>query len=223
VYEIPESVKIKTSFLQDFALDEKRNIVYIADMGGMVDEEHAGIIALNLNNGTSKRLFDGSKKVAGAKTPIIVDGKPFMEKNDGKEHAYFGLNPIAFDAEKDYLYFSSVNRGMIYKIKGKHIANFELSQEKLEKKAKSAFDKPTTDGIKAKDGVVYVTNLENNTIQAYKGKKVKTLAENLSWADGLFIKDGKVYATVNQLHKSAALNNGKEMATKPYSIVSTDI
>ena len=223
IYEIPENVKIKTSFLQDFALDEKRNMVYIADMGQLIDEAHPGIIALNLNNGKAKRLFDGSEKVLGGKSPIVVDGKPFMQKNDEKEHLYFGLNPIAFDCEKDYLYFAAMNRGKMYKIKGKYIANFELSQEKLEKKTKVAFEKPSTDGIKAKNGIVYITNIENNTIQAVKGKKVTTLAENLNWADGLFIRDGKIYATVNQLHKSAALNNGKEMAKKPYAIISTEI
>ena len=55
-------------------------------------------------------------------------------------------------------------------------------------------------------------------------KIIATLPKGQTWPDGLAIaNDGYIYATVNQLNRTAVLNNGKEEGISPYLIVKTKL
>ncbi|OJJ23117.1 hypothetical protein BKI52_01840 [marine bacterium AO1-C] len=226
LYIIPAYVRKANSFLQDFALDTKRGFIYIADMGraNLVGEQTPAIIALDLKTGYARRLLEKNPTFMASETGFKADGKNVTLQTDkGKVALNLGLNPITIDPKNEWVYYSTVNAGKIYRIKASTLSDFSKTNKELSKAIETYGPKPATDGISIDgEGNVYITSLSEDAIGiTTKGKyEVYIQDKRLSWVDGMsYGPDGYFYAVVDQLHKSAALNGGKELATKPYLIV----
>jgi sugar lactone lactonase YvrE len=226
LYYIPAFSIKKNSFLQDFALDQKRGFIYIADMGrgDFLGEQVPAIIALNLKTGQTKRLLEKNETFMADEKGTLIDGKPLtVTTPDGKKVLNLGLNPITIDPNYEYVYYSTVNAGFIYRIKASELGDFSKTDSQLALLIEQYGPKPSSDGISVDgEGNIYITSLSENGIGVTTKGKYKLLFSNteISWADGLsYGSDGYFYATVDQLHKSAALNGGTELATKPYKLI----
>ena len=196
--KIPASVLKPTSFLQDFALDQKRQRIIIADMtqNDLKSEAIPAFVTVDLKTGEAVR---------------VAENHPSM-KADSKTG--FALNPITIDPSYEWVYFGAVNGRTIYRVKASEFDN----------DGKTVADKPYSDGITVDSAQnVYVTDIENNAIgvSTPKGYRIiATLSENQTWPDGMsFGPDGYVYVTVNQLNRTAALNNGKDTGIRPFEVV----
>ncbi|MGC2221942.1 MAG: hypothetical protein WA624_06025 [Methylocella sp.] len=84
--------------------------------------------------------------------------------------------------------------------------------------------KPICDGVSIdKDNNIYLGDLAENAIGFIKAdRSYQRLAQSpeLSWFDSLsFGPEGKLYAVVNRLHRSAALNGGEALSKPLYLLI----
>ncbi len=205
ILKVPSSTLKETSFLQDFVLDEKRNRIIIADPTRGKDPKSPAFIVLDMTSGQGIRMAENNKFLQS-------------EKENGSP-----VNPIAIDPQQEWVYFGSLHGTKIFRVPAK---SFE-SESELLKNIEVYGPKSFSDGIAVDEKQnVYITNIQEQTIgvtQKDSYKDIARLPKGQSWPDGLFIKDGYVYGVVNQLNRTAALNNGKDISKPPFLIVKTKL
>ncbi len=227
VHVIPREASVINSFHQDFAVDEKRNKAFIADMsrGGMIDESQPAIVVIDLNSGQARRVLQGHTVFQPSDTPVIAEGKAMRMKDEkGKIHDIkLGLNPIAIDPANEWVYFASMTPGKLYRISAATLGDFSLSEAVIEGAIEVYADKPSSDGIAAgANGTVYITNVDENAISIadQSGTRLWAKDARFVWPDGLYVApDGSVVVTVNQLNRASAFNDGTSLANKPYLLM----
>lgn len=208
IIKIPENVLTPTSFLQDFVLDEKRNRAIIADMtqGDLKSAATPAFVVVDMITGKASRVAQNHPSMM----PDFEGG--------------FALNPIAIDPSFEWVYFGALNGKKVYRVPASSFKN----EKEVIKNIKEYAPKSYSDGIKVdKNQNVYITDIEAQAIGVSNKdgyKIIATLPENQTWPDGLEIgNDGYVYAVVNQLNRTAALNKGKDESNGTYLIVKTPL
>jgi sugar lactone lactonase YvrE len=231
------------SFVQDLAIDTQRNMVYIADcgLGDLSTPPEPAIIVVDVASGTSVRVLQAEERLLPERfAEMVIDGTEVRAVGkDGKPFApRVGLNPITIDHTNTFVYFGAMHGTCLYRIRAELLASAR-ALPKAERDARLAEgiefvgNKRVSDGITIDTaGNLYVTDVSNNAISIvenhsdgdrhlyYLHRPFLRDIEYLAWADGLSMgPDGKGYATVNQLHRHAALNAGTVGNTPPYFIV----
>ncbi|WP_085909143.1 L-dopachrome tautomerase-related protein [Kiloniella majae] len=203
--QIPDGVLQPTSFLQDFALDQKRNRIIIADMtqGDLKSAAIPAFVSVDLETGKARRVAESHQAL-------------MPEKEGG-----FALNPITIDPDYQWVYFGAMHGRKLYRVPAE---SFDGNAENVGNSIELYGPKPFSDGITVDTaGNVYITDIEESAIGVTNNSSYKVLShlpENQSWPDGMaFGPDGYVYATVNQLDRTAALNNGIEAGSGEYKLV----
>ncbi|WP_261396911.1 major royal jelly family protein [Photobacterium rosenbergii] len=225
--EIGKEVMVANSFLQDFALDTKRNLMYIADtsLGNLFGEPAPAFVVVDLETGKSRRVLESHPALLSPLHDLEIDGSLMAAKReDGSVDAlYLGLNPITIDKQFEWVYFGTVNGSAIYRIPASALANNKLSEQSLGEKIEFYSEKRPSDGMIISDnGVIYVGDVEKNAIGMVRDGQYQIFAQDdkrLSWADGFSIQNRYLYVTQNSLHLNPALNEGEEGATKPYHVL----
>lgn len=225
--EISKDVVVANSFLQDFALDTKRNLMYIADttLGNLVGEPEPAFVILDLETGESRRVLTSSPALLAPKHNVDIDGNLMAAKReDGTIDAlYLGLNPITIDSDFEWVYFGTVNGSVIYRIPAKALADKTMSEQSLASTIEFYSEKRPSDGmIISTDGDIYVGDVEKNAIGVVRNGQYQIFAQSdklLSWADGFSIQGQYLYVTQNSLNLNPALNQGKEGSSKPYHVL----
>lgn len=228
VHYLPKEVSVANSFHQDLVVDEKRRVAFIADMSrsGMIDESEPAIVVVNLDNGQMRRVLQGHEYFqpkSGA--TMMADGKPMLfTDGEGEKHPVeLGLNPIAIDGNNEWVYFSTMNPGPLYRVKSEILGDFGKTDDQIATAIEKFGDKPSCDGIAAdSSGRVFITNVDENSISVAtaEGTKIWFQDDRLVWPDGLaFTKDGAVIVTVDQLCRAAPFNDGSDGAVKPFLIM----
>lgn len=226
--EIPASAVTPISFLQDFALDEKRSKVYIADMtfpppGGT---SKAAIVVLDLETGSARRVLEGAKALMPTKRDVVIEGSLVGTKLEDGTSAphHLGINPIAIDPAFAWVYFGTIGGDAIYRIPAKALADEDAKDAALEMAIVKYGEKRPCDGI-AVDGKgrVYITDIEGSAVGVTTEEGYTVLAHDkklLSWPDGFALgPDGWLYVVQNNLHAHPALNEGEDASVKPYHIL----
>lgn len=207
IIKIPSDVLTPTSFLQDFALDEKRGRAIIADMtqGDLKSTPTPAFVVVDINTGKASRVAQSHKSMM----PDIEGG--------------FALNPIAIDPSFEWLYFGALNGKKVYRVKASSFNDEKTVIKNIEFYAPKSY----SDGIKVdKNQNVYITDIEKQAIGVSNKdgyKIIATLPKGQTWPDGVEIKDGYVYGVINQLNRTPALNNGKDDTKGSFLIVKTPL
>lgn len=227
--EIEKSATVGNSFLQDFALDTKRNKMYIADttLGNLVGESKSAFVVVDLNTGKSRRVLEANPALMSPEYKLVINGSTMgTKREDGsKDLLYLGLNPITIDGDNEWIYFGTVNGSRIYRIPASLLADENVTAEALATAIEFYSEKRPSDGmVMGPDGYIYVGDVEKNAVAVSKKGEYRIIAQDeklLDWVDGFTIdkKNGYIYATQNQLHLHPALNEGEESSTKPYHVV----
>ncbi|HIF9166930.1 TPA: L-dopachrome tautomerase-related protein [Photobacterium damselae] len=213
-----------TSFLNDFAIDQKNNYIYIADSAS---GSNTAFVVVDLNTGQTKRVLEGSKFTVSEDIDMVIDDRKI---NLNGQPVRLGIDPITIDPSYQWVYFGAMNGKSLYRINTKYLSNFNLTDKELAKHVERYGDKPISDGITVDSaGNVYVTSITDNSIGIVKPDgSYKTLFkdEMINWPDGFaFGPDNKIYVTIDQLQNSPALSaSGKftPKMKKPFKILRFD-
>lgn len=224
---LPQDSYLPISFLQDFALDDKRNMAYIADMTFTLDPADArpAIVVVNLESGQARRVMESDKTFVPEDHEMVIDGSLVGTKDEsGNSVPYkLSLNPITIDPDNEWVYYGGVNGMNVWRIRAEHLAS-DLSDEEMSSRVELYGPKASSDGIKVDgEGKVYITDVVNSAIGVTTPDNYEIVAQDdvlLSWVDGLAIgPDGAVYGTQNHLHANPVLNEGEDESIRPYRIV----
>ncbi|WP_158969847.1 L-dopachrome tautomerase-related protein [Paraglaciecola sp. L3A3] len=204
-----------SSFLNDLAVDSKNNAIYIADTGT------SSIIVVDLTTGNARRVLKESKSTKAEDIDMVIDGQTVYLNG---QPVRMGVNPITIDSNFEYVYYGAMSGTSLYRIATKDLLDTRLSEQELNKKVQRYGDKPISDGITIDNaGYVYVTSITNDAIgYVQPNGHYKTLIQrdDVSWPDGLAVGlDSYIYGTVNELHRSPVLNNGKDATKGEFKVV----
>lgn len=227
IIPIDKSATVDNSFLQDFAIDEKRNQIYIADttLGNLFGAIKSAFVVVDLNTGKSRRVLQNNPKLMPPEHTVVVNGSVMgAKREDGsKDPIYLGLNPVAIDAQYEWVYFGTVNGSELFRIPASELANTANDDNALGATIEFYGKKHPSDGIAIdSDGTIYAGDIENSSVGTVSKTGYEVIAQDktlLSWPDGFAIDNGWLYVTQNQLHLTAPLNEGEAQGTKPYRIL----
>jgi DNA-binding beta-propeller fold protein YncE len=227
VYPIPDAVLRSNSFLQDFVIDEKNKTAVIADMtmAGLISPAMPAFIAIDLQTGYARRVLENHYSFQPVDEDIVIDGLVISHLfPDGRLlKPRYPLNPISIDRKMEWIYFGALSGHSIYRIPSAVVSNPELSDSALSEKIVYYAAKPKSDGIKAGNDVLLVTDIENSAVVMATPAGSSVLVRDtalISWPDGLAISpDGYLYIVSNQLHKRPFWNQGKEESKPPYYLL----
>ena len=206
------------AFLNDFAVDLYHDAAYIADTAG---GSNSALIVVDLNTGHSRRVLEGHPSMQPEDIPMVIDDRTIMA---GDEEARIGVNPITLDPSNEWVYYGPMSGQSLYRIRTVDLLDQALSPTDLAARVERFGDKPISDGITIDGGGnVYVTDITNNAIGVVDPNgeyRVLYQDDALSWTDGFgFGPDNQIYVTVNQLHRSPALNQDEDGSTPPYYLL----
>lgn len=217
---------LDNSFPQDFAVDEARQKIYIADMtfGNFNGATRPAFIVLDLKTGRARRVLGGSNSLMPLDQDVIINGVLLASKSDDgvRTKIRFGLNPIALDDKGQWLYFGSLTGTMVYRIPASALADSNQSDTELASLIEEFGPKHPSDGmVMAPGGGVLVTDLQNSAVGLTTKDHYQTLVQDkqLSWPDSMAVNDGWVYVTQDQLHLHPAFSAGSANAQPPYKLM----
>lgn len=223
VIYLPAPIAPKDAFVNDFAVDTQRNHIFISDPAGGTN---AGLIVVNLNTGTARRVLEGHTSVIPVDVDLIIDNVPIQVKDKfGKlVRPHIGVNPITEDLNNEWVYFGPMHGLSLYRIKADDLVNSNLGAMALANRVQRYSEKPISDGMTIdKDNNIYLGELAANAIGIISAdRRYRRLAQcpNLSWVDSFsFGPAGQLYAVVNRLHQSATLNGGVLKAKPPFYLL----
>jgi sugar lactone lactonase YvrE len=233
VFHLPPPVTKPSSFLQDFAIDEKRDAIYIADcgIGAGFERPTPAIVVLYRKTGMARRVLEGAACVMGEPdAAMVIDGTEVTVKgSDGKPMApRIGINPIVIDAAEEWVYFGSMHGTTVWKVKADDLANPALGDDELAKRVVRHGPKGVSDGMAIDPaGTIYVTEVTKNAIGALAQDGSYRLLPGdpawLSWPDSITPgPDGAMYVVVNQLHRHGgmrAAQGGEDVTQLPFRVV----
>ena len=223
VIYLPPPVTPANAFVNDLAVDEKHQAIYIADPAG---GSNAALIVVDLVSGLARRVLEGHRSVVPEDVDLYVDGTPVqvVGANGETVRPRVGVNPIALDVKAEWLYFGPMHGTSLYRLAPRDLRDAELGASALASRVQRYGDKPICDGISVDTaGNVYVTDVGNNAlgmIDTQGRYRILVTDPRLSWPDALsFGADGYLYTVANQLHRTATLNAGKAAARPPYRVL----
>ncbi|MBW4638259.1 MAG: hypothetical protein KME05_08485 [Gloeocapsa sp. UFS-A4-WI-NPMV-4B04] len=219
---LPPPVTLDSSFVNDLAIDVTRNVAYISDPAA---GNQAALIRVDLTTGLASRILQGHESVIPQDLDLIIDGTPVQIKQpDGSLiRPHLGVNGIVLDTQNEWVYFCPMHGTAMYRVQSADLSDPNLSEAELGSRIERYSDKPICDGITIdQKNNIYLGDLAANglgVITPDRCYQILSSDEKLSWIDSLSLGvDGYVYFNCNQLHRSAPLNAGEDIARPPYYI-----
>lgn len=223
VIYLPSPITPKDQFVNDFAIDPIHRRIFISDPAG---GSNAGLIVVNLDTGTSRRVLQGHVSVVPENIDLVIDGRPIQVKDAQGNlfRPHIGVNPITEDLHNEWVYFGPMHGNSLYRIKAAELADEKIDDDTLSRRVERYAGKPISDGISIdQDGNIYLGELAENAIGVITpDRKYRRISQcpKLSWVDSFsFGPQGRLYAVVNKLHQSATLNGGESSSKPPYLLV----
>lgn len=223
VIPLPPPVTPPDQFVNDFAVDLDHRRIFISDPAGGAN---AALIVVNLDTGLARRVLQGHAGVVPENVDLVIDGRPIQVKDGlgNLARPHIGVNPITEDLRNEWVYFGPMHGHGLYRIRAADLADEKLSPDLLARRVERYADKPISDGISIdRDGNIYLGELAENAIGIITpDRRYRRLGQStdLSWVDSFsFGPEGKLYAVVNRLHRSATLNGGENLSRPPYFLI----
>lgn len=223
VIYLPEPATIPTSYLNDLALDPDSPLIYISDPAAGRD---AAMIVLNRQTGEARRVFQGHYSVIPEDIPFLVEGVEFVGRlsNGSTVEPQTGINPIAVDKKGRWVFYGPLKGRTLYRIAAEHLRDESLTAIELESRVEGYSEKPISDGITLDSkGNIYVSDLTSNAIGVIdeEDRRYRHYVDDprFLWPDGpCFGVDGRLYFFSCQIHRTAALNRGKDNTLPPFLV-----
>lgn len=208
-YAIPDNVaNRKTSFLNDIAIDEKREIAYITDSGNRAGSPVAsGIVVYDFKSNTARRVLD--RHPATQDDPareLRVMGERVLPNG----RLAVGINGITLSADGETVFWNITTGDALYSMPTSLLRDATATAQQLS----AAIVGPTrigggSDGLsKDAKGRLYVTHLTEGKVQVQMpGGSLQTIAQGpgMEWPDSLsWDTRGGLLISTNWLNRAFA-------------------
>lgn len=196
----------RTAFLNDLALDEARQVLYISDTGLRASGGAAGgILVYDVASRRVRRVLHRAPSTTNdPERPLYVNGELALPKSPLQA----GINGIALSPDGQTLYWALTTGDALYRIPTRHLRDPNLSDTALS----ALVEGPLrigggADGLGIdQEGRVYITNLTLNQVQvldpAHNTLSVLASGPGFIWPDTLgWDRQGGLWVSTNQLHR----------------------
>jgi sugar lactone lactonase YvrE len=218
VFRFGPEVAMPKSYLNDVRVDTRNGFAFITDSG------EGALIVLNLRDGQARRLLSQHRSVkpeAGVK--ITVEGHTVLDA-EKKQTPQIAADGIALDADGGWLYYKALTSRRLNRIRVADLENEKLIDAELTDRVEEFEGAPIADGLEFRDGVVWITAVEENAIARFDvARKAFVAAEirdpRLKWPDSMaWGPDDVLYVTTSQIHLTPKFNQGKNEVREPYRV-----
>lgn len=228
----PPEVILPSTYVNDMRFDFRagaQGTVYVTDSSV---SGPGGIIVMDIASGAASRRLSGAPQTSVDSHFVpMVEGRPALLSKgaDGKTKPLgVASDGIALSADGSTLYFSPLSSRHLYAVPTKLLRDPRVSEAQLQAAVRDLGEKGASDGLEADaEGAVYATDYEHNAIRKRLADgSWQTIVHDprALWPDTLSIgPDGYLYFTANQLHRSPGFNDGRDLRSKPYSLLRVKI
>lgn len=221
-YDFPSDIAGFGSFLNDFQVTAKGDVIFIADTGAPVPVIGGtpAIIVYDVIGKEAKRVLAGHTSVKAASHVVRVEGEDLTLMGLPIRIA---LDSIALDREGKWLYYGALNGENLYRIATAHLLNPELSEKELGAMVETYAPKTMSDGITTDmAGNIYLSDMEHSAVHIITpDRELRTLLKDarFRWPDGFsFGPDGWLYFTCSDLTNVISKSRKHVAENAPYSI-----
>lgn len=224
---LPAPITKPNSSLVSVAIDEKRQIAYIADQGrgDFVGKSESAIISVDLKTGAAWRALEDHYSLNADGGDFIVKGEPLLAP-DGKGSLVrpsLGIASVSLDEQGDFVYFGAANGRSVFRITTEVLSDSKLSSAQVGERVQRLGDKPPSHGLFVlSPEQVLVSDVNNNAIGLVSptGRyEMLATSEELSWPTAFARGSrGEVYVVSSQFHRAPLFHRGEDQSKRPFLI-----
>ena len=175
-------------------------------------------IVVDIETGAARRVLEGHRSVVPEKVDLVINGRPIQMKDaQGRwVRPHIGVNPVTEDLQNEWVYFGPMHGTSLYRIKAGALADEKLDANTLGQMVERYSDKPSAMKSASTKTIIFISATSRRTPSASSSRIEATTgsrkARNWRTVNSLaFGPEGKLYAVINQLHRSAVLNGGEAL------------
>jgi hypothetical protein len=212
IYPFDATVALPGSYVDDIRFHG--NHAYLTDAG------RAGLIVLDLDTGSARRVLDGHPSVtAPSDRPIELDGQ-VVRTPDGAP-LKVNSDPLEVSVDGQYLLYASL-QGPWSRVGTQWLDDPTLSAADLASHVEPWADLPPVGGTTmGPDGTLYFTELATNSLKSRAPDgTISTLVQDarLHWVDAPTIADGALWLPVPQIDRVALFQGGTSRVQWPVQL-----
>ena len=220
-FEFPKEIANWGSMLNDFWVDDQREVVYIADTSAY--DFDPALIVYDLTSKGATRFLQDDTSVKPEDHHMVVQDRYIR---------IFGIplrvavDSIALSTDGSTLYYGPMTGSRMYRIDTDSLRDPSLDRAVLASRVQEYGPKPSTDGIAAdSQGNLYLTAIEHDAIWVMRSDgSLRVLAQDpelLSWPDGLALSPDErwLYVTASELQHVLGANLEALPTQRPFRIL----
>jgi sugar lactone lactonase YvrE len=200
VIRFDESVAPPSSYLNDVRISPDGRHAYMTDSG------RAGLVVVDLESGTARRVLDGHPSTRAEKDVVVKTDGNELRRPDGRG-AEFNADGIAVSPDGQHLYWQALTGKTMYRIETAALRNTALTPEQLAARIEKLGTGVVSDGYwMEQSGRLYLSALEDDAIMAREpdGRIVTILKDKrLRWPDSFAQIGGTILITSSRIQDSA--------------------
>ena len=209
-YAFPnDQADVNCSFLNDVAVDNDRDVVYITDSGIMCHPLKGALLVYNIKTGQAKKVLSKPEWVNDQPGfTFKIHGEKVLKDKEGQANPMLtGADGIALSGDKQTLYWTNLTGNRLMSVPTALLRDFSNTEDQIAQKIKVVNTLPSnTDGMTAdRAGNLYMTALALNGLMkrdARTGKITPLVTDNaIAWPDTLGCGGkGDLYFVSNHLN-----------------------
>jgi sugar lactone lactonase YvrE len=224
-FELPGSVALPTSYLEDVRVDVARGAGGTAFISDGSPTGSNAIIVVDLAKKTSwRKLQDHPSVKADPGFVAFVEGEPVYRDpiaGGARKPLTGGVHGLALSADGKRLFYAPLASRRLYSVSTDALANENASDAEVARTIIDHGDKGASDGLETDDrDAIYAASYELNAIErrgADGTLDVVASDSRLLWPNRMAITtDGFLYVTSNQLEREPIFQGGVDHREKPY-------
>ena len=219
--EFPKDIANWGSMLNDFWIDDDREVVYIADTS--VYDFDPALVVYDIASKGATRILEHHRSVKPEGHHMVVQDR--FVKVYGKP-LQIAVDSIALSADGSMLYYGPLTGSRMYRIDTASLRDPSLDDETLASRVQQHGFKPSTDGIAADSvGNLYLTAIEHDAIWVMRPDgSLQVLAQDpelLSWPDGVHLSPDEryLYVTASELQHVLGADLDALPTQRPFRIL----
>ena len=219
--EFPKDIANWGSMLNDFWVDDEREIVHIADTSAY--DFDPALIVYDIPSKGATRLLEDHPSVKPEDHHMVVQDRYIKVFGIPLQVA---VDSIALSADGSTLYFGPMTGSRMYRIDTDSLHDVSLDKSDLASRVLEHGSKPSTDGIAADSkGNLYLTAIEHDAVWVMRPDGSSHVlaqdSELLSWPDGVHLSPDErwLYVTASELQHVLGADLDALPTQRPFRIL----